>query len=481
MRVQLIRYHDIGNINTRLAESLNTRQGTLPALGIGYIASSLEKANHEVDLVDCIALGLSADELRARIRSFAPHVVGVTAMTPTFRGAQEASLIAKEEGAITVMGGVHMSIYPKETLSHGYIDFGIAGEGEEAMVKLCDALENKLPVDDIRGLVYKKEGEVHQNGTVIVEDVDSLPWPSYHLLPMEKYSSIIGLHPVSTMMGTRGCPYKCGFCYKTPSDSNIRSRSPKLVVDEMEHLVKKYNVKEIMFYDDIMLPKYTEGLSIEILNRNLNVKWQTPQRVNLVKPGLLKLMKQAGCHLLRFGVEQGDPEMMRLVEKRTTIDRVRQVFRDTSEAKIDTFAYFILGYANETEKTMQATIDLAIDLNPQFVMFTKATPLPRTPLMDTSVVQGLVPEDYWLRFTLGEEMEAIPPLVADADKWVKKAYQSFYFRPSKIANQFLRIRSLKDLQKNVAGFVGLLNFSMAKNAIEKQRHSLMDDLPDDKE
>ena len=113
----LIRYHDLDNTNTRLAQSLNKRQGVLPPLGLAYIASSLEKAGHCVMLIDAIALALSKEEVQDKIKKFNPKIVGITALTPTVRGALEAAKIVKECGdIITVMGGVHMSIFPKETL-----------------------------------------------------------------------------------------------------------------------------------------------------------------------------------------------------------------------------------------------------------------------------------------------------------------------------------------------------------------------------
>ncbi|MDP6182284.1 MAG: radical SAM protein, partial [Gammaproteobacteria bacterium] len=395
MRVQLIRYHDVGNVNTRLAQSLNKRQGVLPPLGIAYIASALEAAGHIVDLIDAIALALSKEEVQTRIRDFAPDMVGVTAMTPTIRGALEAAQLAKDEGAMTVVGGVHMSIFPHETLRYPQVDFGIVGEGEHTIVELCDALERDGTFSSIPGVCYKKpDGEIVVGLPRIVDDVSSLPWPAYHLLPMERYSSIIGQSPVTTMMGSRGCPYKCGFCFKTPSDKKYRTRDVTQIVDEIEFVIDRYGVREVMFYDDIMPPKYAGALSREIIDRNVKIKWQTPQRVNLVDPELLELMAQAGCHILRYGVEQGDPEMMRYVEKKTHLPQVKSAFDWAKNAGIDTFAYFIIGYINETEKTMRATIDLAKELDPRYVMFTKAVPLPNTPLMFEAVKQGFVDSDY---------------------------------------------------------------------------------------
>ena len=464
MKIQLIRYHDLDNTNTRLAESLNKKQGVLPPLGLAYIASSLIKAGHDVDIIDAIAMALSKDDVDSRIKKFKPKIVGITAMTPTIRGALEAAKLAKDNGAITVIGGVHMSIFPFETLSYDFVDFGIVGEGEKSFVDFCNCIEENKSFEDIKALCYKKDNRIVIGQPEFIEDVDSLPMPAWHLLPMKKYSSIIGLHPTSTMMGSRGCPYLCGFCYKTPSDKKYRTRSVEKIVDEIEYLIKNFRLKEVMFYDDLMPPKYAKELSEEIIKRNVKIRWQTPQRVNLVNPELLKLMAKAGCRVLRFGVEQGDPEQMAFIEKRIDINLVRTAFRDAKKAGIDTFAYFIIGYVNETEKTMQATIDLAKELDPKYVMFTKAVPLPNTPLMQQAVEQKLMDPQYWTKFVMGEQVDQVKPLVADADKWVEKAYRDFYLRPSKMVSQLRGIKNIDDFKKSFNAFVGLINFKMSHDS-----------------
>ncbi len=466
VRVTLIRYHDLGNVNTRLPASLNAKQGALPPLGIAYIASSLRAAGHDVQIIDAIVELLDAEQVLEKIKRFDTQIVGVTAMTPTFQGAQEAAQLAKRAGCIVVMGGVHMALFARETLEYDYVDYGVIGEGEDVMVSLCDALERDGSVEGIAGLAYKKaDGKIVTGAPVVVEDLDSLPIPAFDLLPMDRYASIIGLSPVSTIMGSRGCPYKCGFCYKTPSDDSYRRRSAKNIVDEIVHLKSNYGIKEVLFYDDLMPGKYIRELCGEIISRGVDIQWEVPQRVNLVNPELLALMHKAGCRLLRYGVEQGDPDMMRVVEKSITIDQVKKVFRWTHEAGIDTFAYFIIGYVGETPATMRATIDLAKELNPRYVMFTKATPLPGTPLMNAAISAGLIDPSYWRDFVRGRRTQPIQPCVPDASLWVKRAYREFYFRPSRILKQILYLRSWSDFKKSFDAFMGILLFKMSDEQI----------------
>jgi len=462
MKILLIRYHDKGNVNTRLPESLNRVQGILPPLGIAYISSVLREAGYKVKILDVIALNLTTQEVRDKISGEAPDIIGITAMTSSIRGALEAARLSKESGAITVMGGPHLAIYPEETLSYDFVDYGIVGEGEYPMLELVRAIESGQPIQNIKGLVYKEDSDVRINDAYIVPELDKIPFPARDLLPMEKYSSIIGLHPVTTMISARGCPYQCGFCFKGPSDRKYRTRSAQNVVDEMELVVKKYGIREIMFYDDILTFKrdYIVNICNEILKRGLKVKWESPTRIDKVDFNLLKLMRKAGCIRLRYGVESGDPDILKLMGKGTNLSKVRDVFEWTEKAGIETFAYFIIGYIHETPRTIRRTLSLARSLNPALVMFTIATPYPRTPLYEMAQNEGFVDGDYWKEFTLGLRDDRLPYFVSDGEKWIRNAYRSFYFRPNYILKRLFKTRSWGDIRKYIQAAKGLLAFGM---------------------
>lgn len=450
MRILLIRPPNGGNINTRLPESLNRRQGELPPLGIAYIAAVLEEAGHAVKILDCCALNLRESELAREAADFKPELAGITAMSSTLWGALAAARAAKEAGAVTVLGGPQLSAYPRETLSHRCVDFGVNGEGEAVMAELARALEKKDRVDAIRGLIFRKEGAVCVNAPAVAEDIDSLPFPAYHLLPMKRYDSIIGRSPVSTMISSRGCPYQCSFCFKQPADMRVRFRSPRKVVDEMAYLAEKFGIREVMFYDDAMMSNrgHVAGICEEILRRGLKIAWETPGRVDNVDRPLLELMRRAGCIRLRYGVESGDENILGLMNKKIDLGRVREAFRSTKDAGIETFAYFMIGYAHETEETMRATIDFAVALDPDLVMFTVATPYPGTPLYELAMREKVIENDYWRDFTLGaQNARRIPYFRDDAGAWVRRAYLHFYFRPGYAVRKLKSIRSWGELSK----------------------------------
>lgn len=463
MKIILVRYHDKGDINTRLPESLNRVRGIMPPLGIAYIAAVLESEGYEVKILDVIALNLTAEEFHQIIVHESPEIVGITSMISNVKGALEAARISKDCGAVTVLGGPLMSLYPQEMLSYDFIDFGITGEAEFSMLELVRAIENKSPLYPIKGLVYKESSKIVENPACIIDDLDTLPFPARHLLPIQKYSSLISLHPAATMIASRGCPYRCGFCIKGPSDVRYRMRNPASVVDEMQLLVDRYRIKEIMFYDDTITLKrdFIVAICNEILKRNFKIKWESPTRLDRIDIELLKLMHKAGCIRLRYGVESGDLGILKLMNKGINLEQTRNVFKWTREIGLETFAYFVIGYIRETPQAIMNTIALAKELRPDLVMFTVATPYPQTPLFELSKTDGLVDADYWREFVLGRRNDRLPYLVQDADIWARKAYRSFYFRGSYIRDRLWKIRSWHDIEKYLQAARGILSFKMS--------------------
>lgn len=458
--VILVRYHDRAGENTRLPDSLNKVQGVLPPLGLAMLAASFEKANIPVKIIDCPGLNVDKTEFEKIINELKPDIVGIgPMMTPALEGVFEAAEICKKAGAIVVVGGPHLSIYPQETKANKNIDFAIIGEGDFSFIRLVKALRNKEDVSYIPGLVWIKNSEILENPAAIVENLDELPIPAYHLLPMQNYNSIIGLHPVSTMMIGRGCPYRCGFCYKGPSDRVIRHKSIKNVIEEMKYLIERHKVKEIMFYDDTLTLKrdYVLNLCREIKKQKIGIRWEAPTRVNHIDEELIKELAEAGCVRLRMGVESGNEKIREIMNKRISTEQIVNAFKLCKKYSIETFAYFIIGYISETKETINDTINFAIKLDPDFAMFTTATPLPNTDLFEKAVQAKLIDPDYWKNYTLGKSRKRINFLVEDADKWTKKAYLRFYFRPKFIIKKLLKMRDLDTIKKYIRAFKGLTN------------------------
>ncbi|MFQ5464365.1 MAG: B12-binding domain-containing radical SAM protein [Thermodesulfobacteriota bacterium] len=468
MKVLLVNPPYEGNINTWTPESTNRAIGAQPPMGLAYVAAMLEKRGVEVSILDANAMGLDAEGIRSRVARAAPDVVGVTAMTLIAANVLATCRIAKEaSGAVTVVGGPHVSIFAPETLSSPYVDYAIDGDGEYSFPDLVAAIGAKAPareIEGIEGIVYRKDGGIGKNGVAIARDLNALPFPAVHLLPGELYSLANARSPFGSIVTSRGCPYKCCFCIRSHIDDYIRFRDPVNVVDEIEFLMNEYGVKEINIRNDTVTVKKTHitGICDEILRRGLNISWQGPTRIDCVDRDLLLLMRRAGCHTLRYGIESGNQQVLDRMGKQITLGRIRDTVRWTKEAGIEVMAYFMVGYIDETPETMTDTIRFARELNPDGAIFSIGTPLPNTELFRVAVARGLIEKDYWKEFVTGRRYDRAPYLVPDAEKWARRALWSFYFRPGYIAKRLKKIDSWDAFRKHARGAYSFLRFKMNK-------------------
>jgi len=464
MRVLLIRYYSDKVVNTPMPRSVIKVEGISPPLGLAYIAAFLEQEGHSVKILDCIALGLSASDAEKEIAQIKPDIVGVTCTTPNVPGVIEISQIAKRANPDVpiVVGGPHLSIFPTESVSFPFIDFGVMGEGEHTFAELVDAIDaGQKEYGHITGLVWKRNGKVIVNPQREPNrDLDALPFPARHLLPMDRYHLVIMQHPIATMIASRGCAYHCAYCFKEPHARIYRMRSPKNVVDEMEVCVNKYKAKEISIYDDCWPNRrFLEGICEEIISRKLDVRWNALQRVDLVTRENLTLMKKAGCVLIKYGVESGSERILRLMEKHITRKQVEDAFKLTKDVGIKTFAFFMAGYPTETREEFRATVEFAKKIDPDWIVLDSTIPFPGTKLWSYAVENMGFDADYWREWSLGKRKEALPPLVPGVDKLCRDALREFYMRPKIIGRKLMGIRQIEDVKKYVRGGFELLKFS----------------------
>ncbi|MGI5359826.1 B12-binding domain-containing radical SAM protein [Streptomyces sp. CA-252508] len=426
LRIALVRHHDLC-LNTRQITQIQKRAGVLPHLGLGYIHTALKAAGfQDVVQIDTPALGLDSEGLRALLADFRPDLVGVSTTTPGLPGAVEACEAAKSTGAKVILGGPHTEVYARENLFHKSIDYVGVGEGVTIMPELAEALEQGEEPTGIRGLVSRE----WDGGAAPMVNLEDVGWPERGGLPMRDYFSIMAPRPFATMISSRGCPFKCSFCFKQAVDKKSMYRTPEDVVGEMAELKKRWGVKEIMFYDDVFTLHRGRVREIcELIGETgLKVRWEAPTRVDLVPVKLLEAMAGAGCVRLRFGIEHGDPEILRRMRKESDIGKIERAVTDAHEAGIKGFGYFIVGWLDETREQFRRTLDLACRIPLDYASFYTATPLPGTPLHTESVAAGRIPADYWDRFVRGEFDQRIGYLVPDAQQRAQIAYRKFFLR-----------------------------------------------------
>jgi len=365
----------------------------LPPLGLAYVAASLEKSDFHVEIFDNYLLKKPIDYVKGEIKRLAPEMVGITCGSVTYRRCIETAKAVKEvlPSCKVVVGGWHPSYLPESMLQHQEIDYVVMGEGERAIVELANSLKNgddNSVIAKIPGVACKHKGKMVKTAPSFIDDLDQVPFPARHLLPMDLYlreMEFLDANPVDTMNVIRGCPYDCAFCEtKQLWGSKCRSFSPSRVVEELNHLINNHGTKGIYFVGDnfTIHKKRTIELCEEIKKSKLDLEWICDTRVDLVSRDLLQKMKRAGCRTIWFGVESGSPHILRKLNKRVSLQQVVQAFKLCREEGIRISCSLMLGIPGETMIDMKATFKFAKKLNPDWCQFNIFVAYPGSGLYD---------------------------------------------------------------------------------------------------
>jgi radical SAM superfamily enzyme YgiQ (UPF0313 family) len=467
-------------------------------MGLGYLAGSLLAHGYECDIWDA-SVEADVESLGERLARDPYDIVCLSAPTPLITQAWESAAIAKKHGAITILGGPHLTLMPHESMEKPQVDLVVRGEGEYTIIEIMRALEKELEMRDWRleinlhahqmgsptpnpqspisnlqsrcfhpeagwgrilGLSWRNlEGKIQHNlDRPLPEDVDAIPFPAFHLFKIDRYTN---LNPLTdgldmnarayTIVTSRGCPYKCTYCSKPITGDTWRGRSVDNVIAEWEWLVKDLGATEIGITDDIwnLDKNRAKALCRALIKAKLNhVPWVTihGMKVNNTDAELFQLMKQAGCKRVGFGVENGDDWMLRhVIKKGQTVEMVRQAFKWSKAAKLQTMGFFIFGMPGETEESMEKTIRLALELDPDLAHFMMAAPFPGTEMWETLKKHGDIFSDKmdWSQIAIQDDQAhfAFGDLTKETveRKW-HEAHRRFYLRPKRIA----RIAARKD-------------------------------------
>jgi len=436
-------------------KAVKENYGIFPSLSLLYVAGILEAAGCEVLFIDSHAEELTIDETVARLDAFGPAFIGYTITTYLFFQTLDWIRAIKERtGVPSIVGGVHLSIYPRETLTHKEIDYAVTHEAENALPELLQAIVGKKELSDVLGIAFRnKQDEVIVTGHPKSIDVDESPFPARHLIDNSIYYSFISKYKnFSCFMTSRGCPYKCIFCEQ--GTKKFRARSPKNVVDELEICYHELGIRELDFFDSSFTIRKDRVIAIcdEIKRRKLPLTWAARTRVDCINRDVLKAMSSAGCSRIYYGIESGNREILKVLRKSASIDQMKRVVRETKEEGIDTFGYFMVGNPYETPATVRQSIRLAIDLDLDYAQFSKVTPMPDTELYEMLLEDTGV--DYWREFVLKPHDKLVPrPRCNMTDSEIQKltrlAYLRFYYRPEMIARQLRGIKSVAELKRTL--------------------------------
>ena len=398
-------------------------------IGLAYVASALLKDGHDVKILDlCFAedIGSSVQQI---IASFKPDIIGLSIRNidnltypksvfylPAIKSVVDA---VKPMNIPVIVGGSGFSLFPEAVLRYLGLEFGIVGEGEDAMREfarryVCN--KNVYPhtknydmgVYSIKNLAYMKDNRFYQNPTSFSADFAR---PARGLLDNARYLELGGMANVQTK---RGCPFNCIYCtYPYLDGSRIRCRDADDIVDEAEELANKYSIDYIFFVDDIFNQPLSHAMDIckGIIKRGLKISWTCFATPKGMTPELLSLMKAAGCNGVEFGTDAASNETLLKMGKSFSLEDVRKVSSLCDDAGLEAAHYLILGGPGETEETLEEAFAFMDEINPRAVIaMTGVRIYPNTALEKISLAEGVIKEGedilqpcFYISPTIGEE------------------------------------------------------------------------------
>jgi len=330
-----------------------------PPLGLAFVAAALEGAGAAVQIIDMVTHPLDRERLAQHIAAFQPDVFGTTAVTMTFHGAVQVlrDVKAVAPSLLTMMGGPHVTFTAKETLAQiPELDIIVMGEGDRTVVDVVHQALNGRDWHSVRGIAFRDVfGQAVVTPGQDTVDVNELPQPARHLLPLGRYRAL--KMPIS-ITTARGCPFPCIFCSaRDMAGAKIRNRDAQIVVDELEDLAG-LGFHQINVADDLFTGRKRHCLAVcdEIIRRGLKITWSCYSRVDTISPELLARMREAGCRTMAFGIESANAEILKTVRKGITIPKTLEAIEMCTEAGIEPHCSFILGLPGETPETIEETL-----------------------------------------------------------------------------------------------------------------------------
>lgn len=391
----------------------------LPPMGLGYLASIAERLGVEVKILDClmlgydqeeyvsenlIRLGLTETEIKEQIMQFKPDMVGINCQFSRQHMIyhQIFSLIKKiDRQIIVVAGGSHTTVCPKDVLSDDNCDYIFIGEAEESFHNFILSLQQGTDISHIDGLGWKDNDKLNLNQKLgFVKVLDSLPFPAYHLMELDKYFGIYASHgkrhkkrfcPIIT---SRGCPAKCSFCSANKVWGNhYRMRSVENVLEEMRLLKDKYGIEEIMFEDDNVTanPQRAKELFSKMVTENFNFVWDTPNGVGVwsMDEEMIDLMKKSGCIMLNFPVESGSQRVLKdIIKKPLNLEKVKELIKYCKKIGLDHSMFLVIGMPGEKLSDIWESFKFAAECGCFFPHVSVATPYPGSELYENCVNNG---------------------------------------------------------------------------------------------
>jgi radical SAM superfamily enzyme YgiQ (UPF0313 family) len=478
--VEILKVKDIGFVN--IFSNTQGRLGThvfdlvLPPLGITYLSAVLEREGYGVEIVDGNAELLSDTELLQRITGRF-RIVGFYCHTQNYNKLLELCRILKKQDnpPLILIGGPHPTALPVECLETGEaIDVAVFGEAELTIVELVAKLLAGESLLGVKGVAYRDEdGRVVQNAPrEYVEDLDSLPMPAWHLLPIEKYHNFIEAsgRSVLQIMGSRGCPIDCNYCFSTKIwSSNVRWHSPERVLAEVDYLRTRYGIQFFEFLDDNFTLRRERFKFLAAEFRKRRLRWCCSTRIDLIDDEIAAQLRDARVDHVCIGIETVNERLLDVVGKKITKAEAIRTVLLCEKYGIQILGMFILGIPTETDEEAMETIEFALKYRFYFAVFSHLTIYPGTNFWNKyrgskELATDFTQYDFSKRFNYFEPGRDLGRMYA----MMKMAYLRFYTKPRILVYLVgLMLRNPKQLfQVAVALLMVLLNIVLRRRAPE---------------
>lgn len=455
-----------------------------PPLSILYTAAVLEKnPDFEVVVVDANGFDMTLNQVHNKIVKFNPNLVYIRCGFDTQKTDLLVLKIAKSYGAMTVLRSkiiADVASLRDEILKNDYVDIFMNSEPEAAIEKLAQEIlidqivqskktqETAFARDadpgikeDLAFLIKVPGISFYYKGKVIttlpakeIADIDSLPYPAYHMLPsLKPYHTGVMNSPFALVQTTRGCPFMCTFC--AFGKSRCRERSVESVISELKYLKDKFKIRSFLFFDDTISIKKgrIEELAQRMIEEKLDtLKWVCCTRANLVTYDMLKLLKKAGMTEIAIGIETGSETILSNTKKGVTLDDIRQAAKWCHELKIMFYGLAIIGLPGETKETIKETVDFIKEIDPFYTQFCFSTPFPNTEMYAYYEKNNFLLTKDWSRYfpLASEPVIRTESLTEEELKDLRaKAYASILMRPMYLLRQV----RLFDWKWNLQGLI----------------------------
>jgi radical SAM superfamily enzyme YgiQ (UPF0313 family) len=452
-----------------LAPRLRISTGAfLPPLGLLYLAKILELHGHTVTVIDCNSEGFNDDFIRRAVQT--SDVVGMTIYSGQVNLENSLFLAQKirqfAPNIPFLIGGPHCTIVPEHALREHHADIAVCGEAEHIITHIIDALEGKRLLSSVPGIVYRENNEIHRTkANQQILDLDSLPFPSRYLVEKNIYGHIYGTKlingKVTSLIGSRGCPFKCTFCQVSSFLPKYRARSSQNIIQEIDEIVSTgYNA--IAFVDEnfIVDKKKIETIMDHIIKQRYDLTlWVMDTRVDSAERNLYEKMRDAGVTNIFFGIESGNQEILDYYNKKFTLSQVRAAVNLSKEMGFLVGGNFIIGAPIETKEHIHDTILFAKSLALDTVIFNHFAYPWGSLIWHEAVKQGKIHPDEFL--ILSDSKRGLANFSAkEIDDFCMKAYRNFFFNP----RYWIREISYMLSHKNLTIFdLGLRMLHLKKN------------------